>query len=99
MILHGNISEQHYNNLNNKISVLYEEIYKKKIDLLNGKGFDKVKDDINDSYAKGKISEQHYKLLNDKISDSKNNQQSNNNQLETSSQSSSPILQGSPIKS
>ena len=33
----GIISEQHYNNLNNKISVLYEEIYKKKIDLLNDK--------------------------------------------------------------
>jgi hypothetical protein len=33
----GNISEQHYSNLNNKVSVLYEEIYKKKIDLLNGK--------------------------------------------------------------
>lgn len=29
----GNISEQHYNNLNNTISVPYEEIYKKKIDL------------------------------------------------------------------
>ena len=58
----GNISEEHYNNLNNKISVLYEEIYKKKIDLLNGKDtkealLDKIKDDINDSYAKGKISE------------------------------------------
>ncbi len=80
----GKISEQHYNNLNNKISVLYEEIYKKKIDLLNGKDtsgalLDKIKDEINDSYAKGKISEQHYKLLNEKLSDIKNNQQSNNN--------------------
>jgi YVTN family beta-propeller protein len=65
--INGNISEQHYNNLNNKTSVLYEEIYKKKIDLLNGKDLDKVKGEINDSYAKGKISEQHYKLLNEKI--------------------------------
>jgi YVTN family beta-propeller protein len=62
----GKISEQHYNNLNNTISVLYEEIYKKKIDLLNGKDLDKIKDEINDSYAKGKISEQH-NLLNEKI--------------------------------
>jgi len=84
----GSISEQHYNNLNNKISVLYEEIYKKKIDLLNGKDLDKVKDEINDSYAKGKINEQHYKLLNEKLSDNKNNQQFNNNQLRPSSQSS-----------
>jgi YVTN family beta-propeller protein len=76
----GNISEQHYNNLNNKISVLYEEIYKKKIGLLNGKDTNvalltKIKEDINDSYAKGKISEQHYKLLNEKLSNNKNNQQ------------------------
>jgi hypothetical protein len=59
----GNISEQHYNNLNNKVSVLYEEIYKKKIDLFDGKYtngalLDKIKDvNINDSYTKGKISE------------------------------------------
>jgi uncharacterized membrane protein len=74
----GKISEQHYNSLNNTISVLYEEIYKKKIDSLNRKNshgplLDKVKDDIKDAYAKGKITEQHYKLLNEKISDSKNN--------------------------
>ena len=47
----------------------------------NGVVLDKVKDEINDSYAKGKISEQHYKLLNEKLSDNKNNQQSNSNQL------------------
>jgi hypothetical protein len=67
--------------LNNTISILYEEIYKKKIDLLNGKDLDKIKDEINDSYAKGKINEQHYKLLNERLSDNKNNQQSNNNRL------------------
>jgi YVTN family beta-propeller protein len=101
----GNISEQHYTNLNNKVSVLYEEIYKKKIDLLNGKDangalLDKVKDEINDSYAKGKISEQHYKLLNEKLSDNKNNQQSNNDQLASSSQRSMlrSTAKGSPIK-
>jgi hypothetical protein len=47
---------------------------------------DKIKDEINDSYAKGKITEQHYKLPNEKISDNKNNQQSNNNQPRPSSQ-------------
>ena len=101
----GNMTEQHYNNLNNKASVLYEEIYKKKIDLLNGKDtkgvfLDKVREDINDSYAKGKITEQHYKLLNEKLSDNKNNQQYNNNQLRPSQNSvSTSITQGSPIKS
>jgi YVTN family beta-propeller protein len=101
----GNINEHHYNNLNNTISILYEEIYKKKIDSLNGKNsndiiLDKVKDDIKDAYAKGKISEQHYDLLNEKISNSKNNQQSNNNQLASSSRNSMPMstTQGSPIK-
>jgi YVTN family beta-propeller protein len=101
----GNISEQHYNNLNNKISVLYEEFYKKKIDSLNGKDtnralLDKIKDEFNDSYAKGKISEQHYKLLNEKLSDNKNNQQqSNNNQVRPSQNSVSlSTTQGCPIK-
>jgi hypothetical protein len=99
------ISEQHYNELNRTISVLYEEIYKKKIDSLNGKHgngilLDKVKDGITDAFAKRKLTEQHYKLLNEKISDSKNSQQSNNNQLASSSQSSVPTAttQGSPIK-
>jgi hypothetical protein len=61
---------------------------------LNGKDLDKIKDEINDSYAKGKITEQHYKLLNEKLSDNKNNQQSNNNQREHLS-----TTIGSPIKS
>jgi hypothetical protein len=72
------------------------------VDLLNGKDLDKIKDEINDSYAKGKISEQHYKLLNEKLSDNKNIQQSNNNnQLAPSSHRSilTSTTQGSPIKS
>jgi YVTN family beta-propeller protein len=103
----GKINEQHYNNLNNTLSILYEEIYKKKIDLLNGKGtngalLDKIKDDINDSYAKGKINEQHYKLLNEKLCGNKNNQQPNNNNHLTPSSQRSILLsttQGCPIKS
>jgi hypothetical protein len=60
---------------------------------LNGKDtsgalLDKIKDEINDSYAKEKQSEQHYKLLNEKLSDNENNQQSNSNQLRPSSKSS-----------
>jgi len=95
----GKMSEQHYANLKSEISVLYEEIYKKKIDSLNGKHsrgiiMDKVKDEIKDAYAKGKMSEQHYKLLYEKISDSKNNQESIN-KMATSSFGS---IIGSPIK-
>jgi YVTN family beta-propeller protein len=101
----GKISEQHYDNLKNEISILYEQIYNNKIDSLNtdhdnGIALDKVKDDIKDAYAKGKISEQHYKLLNEKISDSKNNRQYNNNQLASSSENSlsTATTKGSPIK-
>jgi hypothetical protein len=77
----------------------------KKIDLLNGKDtngalLDKIKDEINDSYAKGKITQQHYKLLNEKLPDNKNNQQSNNDQLAHFFERSTPTstTKGSPIK-
>jgi YVTN family beta-propeller protein len=84
----GKISDQHYGNLKNEISMIYEEIYNKKIRLLNsefgdssrssnrsnGILLDKIKNDIADAYAKGKISDQHYNLLNNKISDHENKQ-------------------------
>jgi uncharacterized membrane protein len=73
----GKISDQHYQNLKNEISVLYEEIHSKRIDWLNGKHdihngklLDQIKYDIEDAYAKGKISDQHYNLLNKKIESS-----------------------------
>ncbi len=71
----GKINEQHYSNLKSEISVLYEEIYKKKIDSLTGNEIrlNKLRED-EDAYAKGKISEQHYKLLIGKISDNKSKQ-------------------------
>lgn len=57
-------------NLKNKISIIYEQIYKNKLGLLNGNGiqFKKIKNEITDAYAEGKITEQHYKLLQEKIS-------------------------------
>jgi YVTN family beta-propeller protein len=78
------ITEQHYSNLKNEISRLYEEVYKNKIYSLNGKfdsssngiQLDKIKNDISDAYAAEKITEQHYNLLNEKISDYKNNNKS-----------------------
>jgi hypothetical protein len=60
--------------LKNEISVLYEEIHRKRIDRLNGKHdrhsdivLDQIKYGIEDAYAKGKISDQHYNSLNKKI--------------------------------
>jgi YVTN family beta-propeller protein len=70
----GKISDEHYRNLKNEISVLYEEILRKRIDSFNGRNntddgglLDQIKYDIEDTYAKGKISDEHYKLLNKKI--------------------------------
>ena len=91
----GKINEQQYTNLKNEISILYYEIYRKKIESLNSKNSDKISDDISDAYAKGKIIEQHYKLLIEKISDSKNNQ----GPADRLSSSQATASQGSPIKS
>jgi hypothetical protein len=76
----GKISNEQFTNLKTELSILYEEIYKKRIDSSNGNEIilDKAKDDIKDAYAKGKLSEQHYKILIEKVSDSKNNQGSIN---------------------
>ena len=74
----GKISDQHYGDLKNDISIQYEEFYKKRIDSLNGGKLDqnsndyailldKIKNDIIDAYAKGKINELHYTLLANKI--------------------------------
>jgi hypothetical protein len=53
-----------YANLRSDIPVLYQEVYMKKIDSLNGGTssemlLSKGKEDIKDAYAKGKITEQH----------------------------------------
>jgi hypothetical protein len=60
--------------LKNEISVLYEEVHRNRIDSLNGitdrdngRLLYKIKNDIEDAYAKGKISDQHYNLLNKRI--------------------------------
>ena len=62
----GKLTEQHYVNLKNEISTLYEQVYKKRIDLLNGKLdssringtiLDNIRNDITDAYANGKLTE------------------------------------------
>jgi len=69
-------SEQHYNNLKDETSILYERAYKNKIDSLNGNAdgennrieLDEIKNEITDAFAEGKITEQHYNILKEKIS-------------------------------
>jgi len=91
----GKISDQHYTNLKSDISILYEEIYKKRIGKFdiesNGVQLDKIKNDITDAYAKGKISDQHYGLLNEMISDYKNNRKSSFGKTTSSKSEGSPI--------
>jgi len=72
MLILRKIDNEQYTNLKREISILYEEMSKKRIDsLLNNititdydkeKQLDKIEDDISDAYSKGKINEQHYNL-------------------------------------
>ena len=78
----GELNEKHYENLKDQISVSYEEIFKKMLELLepsNKNNKVKLKDlesDIVDAYSKRKINDLHYNLLKEKIS-SKNKDEIN----------------------
>jgi hypothetical protein len=72
----GKINNEQYTNLKNEISVLYEKIFKKRIDEVEKSldddlnrtiHVDKIKEDIRNAYSEGKISELHYNLLNERI--------------------------------
>jgi YVTN family beta-propeller protein len=100
----GKISDQHYSHLKNEISVLYEEIHRKRIDSLNGrydihngKLLDQIKYDIEDAYAKGKITDQHYKLLNKKIESSETTSDNKTNQDNVGTANKTHISKRSPI--
>jgi hypothetical protein len=71
----GKINNEYYANLKKETSILYQEIFKKRLDSLNSllendkrKLLNKIKDDISDAYSKEKISELHYTLLKEKLS-------------------------------
>jgi len=60
--------------LKKETSILYQELYKKRIDSLNslpenskGKLLAEIKDDISDAYSKEKISELHYSFLKERL--------------------------------
>jgi hypothetical protein len=75
--LKGKMNQQHYANLVNNISMLYQEVFKKEIDSLNSltnnedkmRLLNKIHSDIQDAYSREKVTEKHYKLLKEKISD------------------------------
>jgi hypothetical protein len=71
----GKINNEYYTNLKKEASILYQEIFKRRIDSLNSpsnsnkeKLFIQLKDDLSDAYSKGQISELQYSLLKEKLS-------------------------------
>ena len=73
----GQINTEHYSSLKDELSILYQEIFKKRIDMSSNeqkvKSMNIIKDDISDAYSTGKINELHYNLLKEKISEDAEN--------------------------
>jgi hypothetical protein len=81
----GKINEKHYESLKNETSILYEKIFRNRInDLLNNNNNNpsnkktteeqlaQIRNELEYAYSEGKINEKHYNLLNKKISDYEN---------------------------
>ena len=74
----GKINNDYYTDLKKQTSILYQEIFRRRIDSLNSlaenneKLLDEIKEDISDAYSKEKISELHYTLLEKKLSNYEN---------------------------
>jgi YVTN family beta-propeller protein len=71
------VNNEHYANLKNEISILYEELLRKQIESVDKideeeekiQIIKEIKNKINDVYSKEKINEKHYNLLKEKISE------------------------------
>jgi YVTN family beta-propeller protein len=74
----GKINEKHYETLRGEISTLYEEIFRKKINLLINNGDNSTKEPLPEqlaqirnevelAFSKGKITDKHFDLLNKAI--------------------------------
>jgi hypothetical protein len=79
----GKINEKHYESLKNETSILYEKIFRNRInDSLNNNNpsnkknteeqLAQIRNELEYAYSEGKINEKHYNLLNKKISDYEN---------------------------
>ena len=75
----GKLNEKHYENLKDEISMLYEKVFRKRInDSLNNDNSDinnltqqqltQIKNDVDYAYSEGKLNEKHYVLLDKAIS-------------------------------
>jgi YVTN family beta-propeller protein len=70
----GKINNEYYVYLNKEISILFKEIFTKKIDLLNNlsendktKELNNIEDDLSVAYSKENINELHYTLLKERL--------------------------------
>lgn len=71
----GKISDKQYENMENEIGTLYEEVYSKKISSsvgslgrIDDKFLDDSNDEISDAHRKRRISDQQYETLKNEIS-------------------------------
>ena len=67
----GKLSNEHYTNLKDEISNIYQKIFKKRIESItdpNTEAVNNIKNEIEDAYSDRKITELDYNLLNGKIS-------------------------------
>jgi YVTN family beta-propeller protein len=67
----GKISNEQFTNLNNEVSIAYQEIFKKRIRSITEQDLEtvnKIRNDIIDAYSNGKLSIEHYTNLKNEIS-------------------------------
>jgi len=72
----GKLRNERYNILNNEISKLYREVFRKRIDFLNSlpanedqlKLRNNIRSDLDNAYANEKLNEKHYTLLKNSLS-------------------------------
>ena len=86
----GKINEKHYERLNDEISILYDKIFRKRIEYLmdspdkisSKEPINKLKNDIEVAQSEQKITEKQFDLLNKKMSDLENMDNSNTGKVE-----------------
>ncbi|MGH9980567.1 MAG: hypothetical protein ACRD6U_03315, partial [Nitrososphaeraceae archaeon] len=68
------INNEHYNNLKDEISILYEELLRNQIDSIDTinkedkiRAIKEIKNNINDVYSKGTLNDKHFNLLKEMI--------------------------------
>jgi hypothetical protein len=79
------IDKEHYDSLTNEISILYQELFNKRIAevyntsiIEDKKVVNQIKNEIYEAYSNEKINVKHYNLLKEKILEVENNDNASN---------------------